>query len=68
MFKCKPISEWSLTEVQETIDEHQRDYQAKRSGANMANAHVIQVATDVTSSSTPEPEAACAQMNTAKCA
>ncbi|KAK7877966.1 hypothetical protein WMY93_031394 [Mugilogobius chulae] len=35
VFKCKPISKWSLIEVQEAIDEHQREHQAKRSVSNM---------------------------------
>lgn len=67
-FRCKPISKWSLTEVQEAIDEHQREYQAKRLGISIANAHVVQVTPAVISSSSPESEAACAHLNTAVCA
>ncbi|KAK2814569.1 hypothetical protein Q5P01_000188 [Channa striata] len=66
VFRCKPISKWSLTEVQEAIDEHQREYQAKR--LSIANAHVVQVTPAVASSSSPEPEPVCAHLNTAVCA
>lgn len=67
VFKCKPISKWSLTEVQEAIDEHQRECQVKRSNPNTTKAHVLQVATAVKANSSPEPEADYAQVNTAKC-
>ena len=30
VFRCKPISKWSAVEVQEAIDEHQREHQARR--------------------------------------
>lgn len=64
VFKCKPISKWSLTEVQEAIDEHQREHQVKRS--NAARKHALQVATAVTAVDSPEPETDHLQMSTAK--
>ena len=64
VFKCKPISKWSLTEVQEAIDEHQRECHVRKPNPNMSKAHVLQVATAVTDISPPEPE--YAQLNTAK--
>lgn len=67
VFKCRPISKWSLAEVQEAIDEHQREYHVKKSNTNTAKSHVLQVATAVTAISSPEPETDCAQVNTAKC-
>lgn len=66
VFKCKPISKWSLTEVQEAIDEHQREYQVKKSNANTTKAHILKVATAVTATSSPEPETDYVQVNTAK--
>lgn len=30
VFRCKPISKWSAMEVQEAIDEHQREHQTKK--------------------------------------
>ena len=30
VFRCKPISKWSAVEVQEAIDEHQREHQARK--------------------------------------
>ncbi len=30
VFRCKPISKWTVTEIQEVIDEHQRDVQSKK--------------------------------------
>lgn len=67
VFKCKPISKWSLTEVQEAIDEHQREYQVRKSNTNTAKTHALQVATAVTAISPPEPEVDYAQVNTVKC-
>ena len=66
VFKCKPISKWSLTEVQEVIDEHQRECHVKKSNTNMAKAHVLQVAIAVSAISSSEPEPEYAQVNTAK--
>lgn len=67
VFKCKPISKWSLIEVQEAIDEHQREYQVKKSNTNTAKPNVLQVATAVTAISPPGPEVDYAQVNTVKC-
>lgn len=30
VFKCKPMSKWSVEEIQEAIDEHQRESQSRR--------------------------------------
>ncbi|KAI2654682.1 Gag-Pol polyprotein [Labeo rohita] len=30
VFRCKPISKWTVSEIQEAIDEHQRDVQSKK--------------------------------------
>lgn len=30
VFRCKPISKWSTEEVQEAIDEHERDFKSRR--------------------------------------
>lgn len=66
VFKCKPISKWSLTEVQEAIDEHQREYQAKRSVTALPKTHVFHVATAITASETPECNTEYTNVNTAK--
>lgn len=63
VFKCKPISKWSLTEVQEVIDEHQRECQVRKT---KAKAHALQVATAVTAISSSEPETDQVPVNTAK--
>lgn len=65
VFKCKPLSKWTLSEVQEVIDEHQRECQV-RDSKTTAKAHVLQVATAVTAISSPEPETDQAPGNTAK--
>lgn len=66
VFKCKPISKWSLTEVQEAIDEHQREHQVKKPAANTPNAHAIRVATAVAVSDPPKHNAENTNVNTAK--
>lgn len=63
VFKCKPISKRSLTEVQEAIDEHQREHQVKKPAARK---HVLQVATAVASADPPETETDHLQVNTTK--
>ena len=30
VFRCKPTSKWSAMEVQEAINEHQREHQARK--------------------------------------
>lgn len=42
MFKCKPISKWSVTEIQEAIDEHQREVQSEKLSA-VAHVNTVQV-------------------------
>ncbi|XP_054649004.1 uncharacterized protein LOC129190385 [Dunckerocampus dactyliophorus] len=64
VFKCKPIAKWSLTEVQEVIDEHQREQQMKKTST--ARVNVLQVATAVTSVHPHEPETDHAHVNAAK--
>lgn len=66
VFKCKPISKWSLTEVQEAIDEHQREHQVKKPPVNMPKASAIRVATAVAESDSSENKAEYTNMNTAK--
>lgn len=66
VFKCKPISKWSLTEVQEVIDEHQREYQVRKTKAITAKAHALQVATAVTTITSSEPDTDQVPVNTAK--
>lgn len=58
-FKSKPITKWSLTEVQEAIDEHQRESQVNKSNTNTAKKHVLQVATAVTAVNSPDHETVC---------
>lgn len=65
VFKCKPISKWSLTEVQEAIGEHQREHQVRKS--NGARKNILQVATAVTTADPPQPETDHLQVNTTKC-
>lgn len=66
VFKCRPISKWTLTEVQEAIDEHQRERRVKKPAANTAKARILQVATAVPVISPPEPETSQASVNSAK--
>ncbi|KAK7906651.1 hypothetical protein WMY93_015263 [Mugilogobius chulae] len=66
VFKCKPISKWSLIEVQEAIDEHQREHQAKRLTAPLPKAHAVRVATAVTEFDPPVCNTEYADVNTAK--
>lgn len=44
MFRCKPISKWSVTEIQEAIDEHQREVQSKKLSAVTHDVNTVQVA------------------------
>lgn len=53
MFKCKPISKWSAKEVQEAIDEHQREHQIRKRPSTMEK---FLVATAATSNCSPEEE------------
>lgn len=44
MFRCKPISKWSVIEIQEAIDEHQREVQSKKLSAVVHDVNTVQVA------------------------
>lgn len=44
VFKSKPISRWTVTEVQEAIDEHQREHPTKKKATNMVKVNTLQVA------------------------
>lgn len=66
VFKCKPTSKWSLADVQEAIDEHQRECQAKKTTTTLTNAHALRVATAVTASEPLEYDAEYTNVNTAK--
>ncbi|KAL2091609.1 hypothetical protein ACEWY4_013872 [Coilia grayii] len=44
VFKCKPTNKWSMAEVQEAIDEHQREIQSRRA-SSMARPSAYQVST-----------------------
>lgn len=66
VFKCKPTSKWSLADVQEAIDEHQREYQAKKTTTTLPNAHALCVAAAVTASEPLENNAEYTNVNTAK--
>ncbi|XP_041836974.1 uncharacterized protein LOC121637109 [Melanotaenia boesemani] len=66
VFKCKPISKWTLAEVQEAIDEHQREHRVKKPAANTAKPRVLQMATAVPVITSPEPEIDQVHVNTAK--
>ncbi|XP_023199712.1 uncharacterized protein LOC111610319 [Xiphophorus maculatus] len=66
VFKCKPTTKWTLTEVQEAIDEHQREQQVKRPQATAAKAKVLQIATATAALDHSEPEVEHRQVNTVK--
>lgn len=66
VFKCKPIGRWSLIEVQEAIDEHQREHHAEKSTTNIAKAHALQMATAVTTSEPSESNVDYTSVNSAK--
>lgn len=66
VFKCKPTTKWTFTEVQEAIDEHQREQQVKRPHATAPKAKTLQIATAVAAPDHSELEVECRQMNTAK--
>lgn len=66
VFKCKPIGKWSLTEVQEAIDEHQRENQVKKPAVHVPKAHAIRVATAVAESDLSESDIVYSNVNTAK--
>lgn len=44
VFRCKPISKWSAEEVQEAIDEHERDFRSRRQLPSAFKAAVNQAA------------------------
>nr|XP_021325598.1 uncharacterized protein LOC103909664 [Danio rerio] len=44
VFKCKPMSKWSIEEIQEAIDEHQRENQCRRI-PNTVKPHTLHVST-----------------------
>ncbi|XP_026049107.1 uncharacterized protein LOC113036809 [Astatotilapia calliptera] len=67
VFKCKPISKWTVMEVQEAIDEHQRECHAKKKSLGSARPHPLLVATATTTSESPEFELNHAQVGTVKC-
>ncbi|XP_041926810.1 uncharacterized protein LOC121690362 [Alosa sapidissima] len=48
VFKSKPMSRWTSTEVQEAIDEHQREHLSKKKSANVGKVKTLQVATAAT--------------------
>lgn len=45
VFRCKPITKWSSAEVQEAIDEHQRELRTKKLRSYSVPGHSFQVAT-----------------------
>nr|XP_024660497.1 uncharacterized protein LOC112435748 [Maylandia zebra] len=67
VFKCKPMSKWTVMEVQEAIDEHQRECHAKKKSLGSARPHPLLVATATTTSESPEFELNHAQVGTVKC-
>lgn len=66
VFKCKPTSKWSLADVQEAIDEHQREYQSKKTTTILPNTHALRVAAAATASEPLENNAEYTNVNTAK--
>lgn len=66
VFKCKPISKWSLADVEEAIDKHQREFQAKKASTTMPNAHALRLANAVAASEPLECDAEYTSVNTAK--
>ena len=44
VFKCKPISKWSAKEVQEAIDEHQREHRTRRRPTKAERANMVTAA------------------------
>ncbi|KAJ8347406.1 hypothetical protein AAFF_G00207810 [Aldrovandia affinis] len=44
VFKCKPISKWSAMEVQEAIDEHQREHQTRKRSSKVERFNVATAA------------------------
>lgn len=68
VFKCKPISKWSVMEVQEAIDEHQRESQSRKNPSSTPKARTLQVATAAVVVDPPDiDKEEYASVNTAKC-
>lgn len=44
VFRCKPISKWSAMEVQEAIDEHQREHRTWKKPTKAERANMVTVA------------------------
>lgn len=57
VFRCKPISKWSAMEVQEAIDEHQREHQTRKRPSRVERV-VVAAAATATSSPVAEELAA----------
>lgn len=45
VFKCRPISKWSAMEVQEAIDEHQREHGTKKQPTRVEKVKVVAATT-----------------------
>ena len=54
VFRCKPISKWSAMEVQEAIDEHQREHQTRKRPLKAERFVVATAATAICSPVTEE--------------
>ncbi|KAL1276817.1 hypothetical protein QQF64_036440 [Cirrhinus molitorella] len=67
MFKCKPMSRWSIEEIQEAIDEHQRESQCRRIPSAVKPRTFQVLTTKMVPSSEEALEGEITAINTAAC-
>lgn len=67
VFKCKPMSKWSVEEIQEAIDEHQREIRSRRI-SSAVRPHTFQVSMATTASNVEIVESEVTAINAAACA
>lgn len=66
VFKCKPTSKWSVLEVQEAIDEHQRESQSRKA-PNVVRPRAYQVSAASLHPGDAVADIDCAAVNAAAC-
>ncbi|KAK2866060.1 hypothetical protein Q7C36_002116 [Tachysurus vachellii] len=66
VFKCKPMSKWSVEEIQEAIDEHQKESQSRRLSSSV-RPRTLQVSTATTVSNVAVTESEASDINVAAC-
>lgn len=67
VFKCKPMSRWSIEEIQEAIDEHQRESQCRKIPSTHKPRTLQVLTTKVVPSADEALEGEITAVNTAAC-